>query len=112
MAKTREEIAKEIMKECKADGEEVTLAEALEMADMELGAKKIKNYTQSAVEKKPKAKKEVKLDNVKVTFLAELAEMLNQKVNNLKIVNPQKEITFTIGEDNYSLNLVKHRPKK
>ena len=112
MAKTREEIAKEIMKECKADGEEVTLAEALEMADMELGAKKIKNYTQSAVEKKPKSKKEVKLDDVKVAFLAELAEILNHKVNDLKIANPQKEITFTIGKDSYSLNLVKHRPKK
>ena len=45
------------MKECKADGEEVTLAEALEMADMELGAKKIKNYTQSEVSGKVSGRK-------------------------------------------------------
>lgn len=75
-----------------------------------------KMYVQS---NKPRAqaKREVKLDDVKVDFLknikALLDEMaLNGKINNVAIVNPQKEITFTIGTDTYSLNLVKHRPPK
>lgn len=75
-----------------------------------------KNYVQS---NKPKAKikREAKLDNVKVDFLKNVKALLDDmsfdgKIANVAVANPQKEITFTIGTDTYSLNLVKHRPPK
>lgn len=62
---------------------------------------------------KPKAKKEVKLDDTKVSLIKALTELLEgMPIENISIANPQKEITFTIGTDCYSLNLVKHRPPK
>ena len=52
----KEKIIARIMKECKADGEPVTRAEAEEMAEMEIKANGLKNYTQATVEKKPRKK--------------------------------------------------------
>lgn len=76
----------------------------------ESGASKI--YAQSE-KPKTKAKREIKLDDVKVSFLKEVATLISElQIDNVTIANPQKEITFTIGADCYSLNLVKHRPPK
>lgn len=66
---------------------------------------------------KAKAKREVKLDETKVHLVKMLYTLLGgmgatDGVENVTIANPQKEITFTIGADIYSLNLVKHRPPK
>ena len=66
---------------------------------------------------KEKAKRETKLDNTKVAFIEMLYTLLDGNtstigVDNITIANPQKEITFTIEEGIYSLNLVKHRPPK
>lgn len=66
---------------------------------------------------KAKAKREVKLDDTKVHLVKMLYTLLGgmgatDGVENVTIANPQKEITFTIGADTYSLNLVKHRPPK
>ena len=109
----KEKIIARIMKECEADGEPVTRKEAEEMAEMEIKADGIKNYTQSDVEKKPRKKREVKKDTEKVAFINFLEYLLlTNNVENVKIVNEQKEITFTIGTSNYSLSLIKHRPKK
>ena len=43
-----EKLALKIFKECEADGEPVTKAEAMEMAEMEIKAKGIKNYVKGA----------------------------------------------------------------
>lgn len=95
--------------------DEICSYDVIEVIKMEHKAKESgadKLYVKSA-EKKPKAKREVKLDDVKVAFLAEIAELLrNTHAENISITNPQKEISFTIGDDHYSLNLVKHRPPK
>lgn len=108
---TKETLAKKIFDECAKDGEPVTMEEALEMADMEIKSGSIKNYTQSSAEKK--SKKEVKLDQTKVDFIQALAEMLEDvETENVTIINPQKEIGFTIKGESYSLSLIKHRPKK
>lgn len=114
MAKTLEQLADEIYNEALEDGEEVSREEALEMAQMEMGAKEIKNYTQAEVEKKPKTKREVKLDDEKVAFIKTLKEVIEQniEVDALTIANPQKEITFKLGGSDYSISLIKHRPKK
>ncbi len=121
MAKTLEQLAKDIFKECKTEGEEVTMEEALEMARMELGAKEIKNYTQATVEKK-KTKREIKPDEEKVRLMElfnycllepdRIDNDLPFKIENVFVKNTQKEILFNVGENEYSLTLTKHRPPK
>lgn len=111
-------LALKIFKECEADGEPVTKEEAMEMAEMEIKAKGIKNYVKGAeAEKKPRKPREVKLDDEKVHFIGCLKTLLegmelNGKVSNVQTANPQKELTFNIGENEYSLSLIKHRKKK
>ena len=113
MAKTLEQLTQEIFNECLADGEPVTQEEALKMAQMEMGAKEIKNYAQSTPIKK-KTKREIKVDIIKVEFIEQLAGLLkaNTKANDICIIKPQREIDFTLGNDHYTLTLVKHRPHK
>ena len=111
---TKEKLAEKIFKECLADGEEVTMEEALEMAEMEIKAKGIKNYT-TTEKSKNKGKREVKLDDDKVGFITHLVDLLDDElepIENLTIANPQREITFTLKGAEYSLVLTKHRPKK
>lgn len=108
----REKLIQTLIAEAEKDGEPITREEAEEMADMEIKANGFKDYTQSA-EKKPRKKREVKLDDVKVNFIKKLEEkLLTMDIENVTIVNVQKEISFNIGTDNYSLSLIKHRPKK
>lgn len=108
----KEKIIARIMKECEADGEPVTREEAEEMAEMEIKANGIKNYTQSDVEKKPRKKREVKKDPTKISFIHYLEEwLLTSSVEDVTIVNEQRELTFKIKNDSYSLILTKHRKK-
>ena len=108
----KEKLILTLMKEAEADGEPITREEAEEMAEMEIKAKGITEYAQ-AEEKKPRKKREVKKDPTKVEFIKFLENLLlTNNVTDVKIVNEQKEIAFTIGTDNYSLSLIKHRPPK
>ena len=73
----------------------------------------IKNYTQSDVEKKPHKKREVKKDPTKINFIHYLEEwLLTTSVEDVTIVNEQKEIAFRINGEDYSLSLIKHRKRK
>lgn len=114
MAKTKtvEQLAKEIYKEMLADGEEVTEAEALEMARMELGAKDIKNYVQSDVTKKPKKPKERKVDEEKGYLLGEVRKLLNSLGATDSKQKTETEINFNFNNTSYTIKLTKHRPKK
>ena len=108
----KEKLIKSIMKQAELDGEPVTKEEAEEMAEMELKAKGITDYA-TAEEKKPRKKREVKKDPLKVTFIHYLEEwLLTTDVEDVTIVNEQKEISFSINGESYSLSLIKHRPKK
>ena len=109
----KEKLIAQIMAEAEKDGEPVTREEAEEMAEMELKDKKNRRY-ETADKPKEKKKREIKLDDVKVEFIKELGSIFDyQKMaNEVQIVNPQREISFRIGEDNYSLTLTKHRPPK
>ena len=108
----REKLINKIMAECEADGEPITRAEAEEMAEMEIKAKGITEYAQ-AEEKKPRKKREVKKDPLKVSFIHYLYEwLLTTSVEDVTIVNEQKEVTFRIKGEDYSLTLTKHRPNK
>lgn len=109
----REKLIQTLMAEAEKDGEPITREEAEEMADMEIKANGLKDYTQSSNEKKPKQKREVKKDPTKVDFIQHLYEwLLTTDVENVTIVNEQKEVSFVINKENYSLSLIKHRPKK
>ena len=82
-------------------------------------AKNAKKYTKTG-EKKPtvykfdteKAKNRKK-DDEKGEFISKIAEFIGKFVQNVEIVNAEREISFEIGENSYSLTLTKHRkPKK
>lgn len=111
-----EKLIQSVFKDLAEDEPETSIEDVLEIIRMETKAKTIHQYVQ-AEEKKPRAKREVKLDDVKVQFLVRVAELLSTlntsgEIANLAIVNPQKEISFQINGESYSLNLVKHRPPK
>lgn len=101
-----ERLAKQIMREAAADGEPVTEEEALEMAKMEMGAK-------GAVDKlKPtekRTRKPTPPDEEKVEIIKKLYDfLLTSGEESATIVNVQREISFR----EYSIQLIKHRPKK
>ena len=108
----KEKLIKSIMKQAELDGEPVTKEEAEEMAEMEIKAKGVNDYA-TAEEKKPRKKREVKKDPLKVTFIHYLENwLLTTDVEDVTIVNEQKEISFTIKGESYSLSLIKHRKEK
>lgn len=108
----KEKLILSIMDEAESNGEPITRAEAEEIAEMEIKAKGINNYTQ-AESKKERKKREVKKDPTKVTFIHYLEEwLLTTSVKNVTITNEQKEVSFQINGEDYSLSLIKHRKKK
>ena len=58
-------------------------------------------------------KRERKKDSTKEEFIANLAQYLENCVENVEILNPSKLISFKIGEDTFELDLKRNRaPKK
>ena len=54
-----------------------------------------------------------KKDTTKEEFIANLAQYLENFVENVEILNPSKLISFKIGEDTFELDLKRKRaPKK
>lgn len=87
-----------------------------EMAEMERKAKANRRYEQSD-KPRAKAKREPKIDQEKVNIIDFIwGCMLNNthimELDDIEVSNPQREITFRVGENEYSLVLTKHRPKK
>lgn len=118
----KEKLIKQIIAECAKDGESVTYEEATEMAEMEIKAKTdCKRYEREVKENKP-TNRTPKIDTEKIAIIESVAHQLTRFVpldensldgaENIKIVNQQKEITFTVGENEYSLTLTKHRKKR
>lgn len=108
---TKEQLINEIMRECEKDGEPVTREEATEMAEMEIKANSERHYEKSDKPRKS-VKKERKIDSTKKRILTNcrvLIEGLGAEVVNVKT---ETEITFLFDGEEYSLKLVKHRPKK
>ena len=103
-----EKLIKNIMAEAEADGEPVTYEEAKEMAEMEIKAKGVKRYEQTAPTK-AKTKREIKKDPEKVEIIKKIFDfLLTDGYEDATIVNEQREITFK----DFSITLTKHRPKK
>ena len=87
-----------------------------EMAEIERKAKANRRYEQSD-KPRAKAKREPKIDQEKVNIIDFIwGCMLNNthimQLDDVEVSNPQREITFRVGENEYSLVLTKHRPKK
>lgn len=108
--KDLETLTKEIYEECLADGETITEEEAREMAEMELKAGKL--YVQKEVTKKPRKKREVKIDEEKATLLNILMESLKAYDINVNSVKIGTDFDFTYNDNAYSVKLIKHRPPK
>ena len=107
----KEKLIKEIMKDLDCSRED-----AEEVAEMEIKAKEIKRY-EKAEEQKPRKKREPKVDAEKVAIIELLFDLFKNgiyllPIEEMFIKNPQKEITFKVGENEYSLTLTKHRPPK
>ena len=82
-------------------------------------AKNAKEYTKTGTKKPTVYKfdtdkaKNRKKDDEKSEFISKIAEFIGKFVQNVEIVNAEREISFEIGENSYSLTLTKHRkPKK
>ena len=108
---TKEKLIEEIMRECEKDGEPVTKEEAEEMAEMELRANQNRHYEKSDKPRKT-TKKERKVDETKKRLLSDCKILLEGLGANITNVKTETEITFIFENEEYSLKLVKHRPKK
>lgn len=59
--------------------------------------------------KTEKVVKNHKKDAEKAEIISELAQFLTEKVENLEILNAERQISFKIGENSYELTLIKKR---
>lgn len=89
--------------------------EVAEIEELTAKAKENKVSHNARAEYKPKTQRErvVKADPTKEGIISAIAEMLpTLNAENVVIANKGKLITFTIGEDNYKLDLIRQRPPK
>ena len=107
----KEKLIAKIMKECEQDGEPVTREEAEEMAEMEIKANGIKHYEKSDKPRKA-VKKERKVDAIKKRLLMDCKVLLEGLGAEILGVKTETEVAFTFEGEEYSLKLIKHRPKK
>lgn len=95
------------------DHSDVVLPEVKEMEDK---AKQLKRRYEKGLNPRKKAEHKPKPDEEKISIIEYLFEALSNDTQNdiqeVTKVNPQKEITFTIGSNNYSISLIRHRPPK
>lgn len=108
---TKEQLIERIMRECEADGEPVTRQEAEEMAEMEIKAGNIKRYEKSDKPRKASTK-ERKVDETKKHLLDCIKVLFEGMGINILSIKTETEIHFTLDENEYTLKLIKHRPKK
>lgn len=89
--------------------------------EMTQKAKQIRRYEQSE-KPREKTQRKQKIDEEKVAILSWILDGLMNRhrlieeddwdFEEVNLVNPQKEITFKVGENEYSISLIKHRKKE
>jgi hypothetical protein len=94
------------MKDLKCNRED-----AEEVAKMELKAKGLKRYEQSDKPRK-KVEKERKVDQEKKEIIDELVACINKNIGKVLEVKTETEIKMTYNDTEYTVKLIKHRPKK
>lgn len=104
-------LALEIIEEFKKEGEVTTFEEAIEMAKMELNEKANRRYEKSDTSRK-EAKRERKVDPIKADLADRFIVAIENYGGTVAPLKTETEIHFELGEDNYTLKLIKHRPKK
>ena len=109
----KEKLIAEIM----AEMPDLDCKDAEMMAEMEIKAKDLPHYEQAEV-RKDKKPREKKIDEIKALLIDDLyMSIVNavggpwEKAEDVQIANVDKEISFTIGNDHYTLTLTKHRNK-
>lgn len=79
--------------------------------------KMLKHETMSGArtyEKRPKQPKEKKVNEPKKAFIEDLVAWLGESEDygNIEVVNAERQVKFTIGEDTFELTLVQKRKPK
>ena len=79
--------------------------------------KMLKHETMSGArtyEKRPKQPKEKKINEPKKAFIEDLVAWLGESEDygNIEVVNAERQVKFTIGEDTFELTLVQKRKPK
>jgi hypothetical protein len=119
MAKSREKLIEEIMKDLKDDN--ITYEDACAIADQEIHNKQCAKRNYVVSENRPKTpKKPKKEDKEKLALIHFLKFCLTRtsksknidfEVLNVEIAK-EGEITFNVGDDEFSLKIIRHRNKK
>ena len=86
----------------------------LDWEPTEAEEKAIRAANKVQAERKPRTKTKVErpVDNVKREIIDKIRALLESNYENVNVTNVEKVIEFSIGEDNYAIDLKKHREKK
>ena len=90
---------------------ECSREDAEEVAKMELKAKGLKRYEQAEKPRK-KAERERKIDQEKKEIIDELVACINKNIGKVVEVKTETEIKMVYADNEYTVKLIKHRPKK
>lgn len=113
-----EKLTNQIMKECEADGEPVSYADAKAMAEMEIKAKCQRNYTTTEKSMKKKSKPRVtKVSDEKKAIFDNILQNLDRcegvSRENIQILKENKLISVQINDTIIKIDLIEQRkPKK
>lgn len=101
-----EKLIQEIMKDLDCSRED-----AEEVAKMEIKAKGLKRYEQAEKPRK-KVERERKVDQDKKEIIDELVACINKNIGQVVEVKTETEIKMVYNDTEYTVKLIKHRPKK
>ena len=90
---------------------ECSREDAEEVAKMEIKAKGLKRYEQSDKPRK-KVERERKVDQEKKEIIDELVACINRNIGKVLEVKTETEIKMVYNDTEYTVKLIKHRPKK
>lgn len=76
--------------------------------------KAVKSATITGSKKRVPVKRERKVDTDKLAIMNALNNLLYNHISNIQITGRknESEISFSLGENSYTLKLIKHRPPK
>ena len=111
---TREEAEQVFADDCEVDKMTMSQLNA-EMTEEQRKAQKSATKTgtkKPTVYKFDTSKKTAKKDDEKEEFVRKLHEIVSEFTENCEIANANREITFNLGKNSYSLVLTKHKAAK
>ena len=106
-----EKLAEEIKLEYWRGGEPVSDEEALEIAKMEINDKSNRRYEKADAPRK-KTERERKIDPIKADLADRFIVAIENYGGTVAPLKTETEIHFELGEDNYTLKIIKHRAPK